>query len=72
MTLDKDTVAKVLAANYAAAAALLQGAESAMREAADAAERGENNLAVGTAMEAEHATKKALRLIEAAATIRAA
>ena len=72
MTLDKETIAKVLHANYDAAAKLLAKAAQDMADAAAAAARGEINLAVGTTMGAEADTKKALLLTEAASTIRQA
>ena len=71
MTLDNQTIAKVLTANYAAAAELLAAAAKEMAEAAEAAEQQQTNLAIGTALGAEAATKKALTLIQAASIIRA-
>ena len=70
MALDQTTITKVLAANYAAAA-LLAAAAQEVAAAAEAAETGQNNLALGTAIGAQTAAAKALCLIEAAATIRA-
>ena len=72
MTLDSQTIAKVLAANYAAAAALLAAAAQELTAAAAAAEAEQNNLAVGTALGAEADAQKALRLMQAASTIRSA
>lgn len=71
MNLDNQTIAKVLTANYAAAAELLAAAAKEMAEAVAAAEQQQTNLAIGTALGAEAATKKALTLIQAASIIRA-
>ena len=70
MTLDNETIAKVLAANYAAAATLLAAAAQDMHDAAATAEAGQNNLALGTALGAEADAQKALSLIQAASVIR--
>ena len=72
MSLDNATIAKVLNANYAAAAELLAAAAREIAEAAQAAEETNINLAIGTALGAEGAAKKALSLIQAASTIRQA
>lgn len=72
MSLDNATIAKVLNANYAAAAELLAAAAREIAEAAQAAEETHINLAIGTALGAEGAAQKALSLIQAASTIRQA
>lgn len=68
--LSATTRTEVTAAAFTAATELLARAAAEMAEAAAAAQRGEINLAVGTALGAEAATDKARALIDAIKALR--
>lgn len=70
MSLDTSDIARVLNANYIAAAKLLADAAREIEEAATAADQSQINLAIGAAIGAEAAAQQALTLIQAASAIR--
>lgn len=70
MSIDKQTLDRLAQTSYSAAAQFLAAAALELDQAAAAAEKGEINLAVGTALGAEGAISKATALMDAVRTIR--